>query len=391
MLMKAWLSAVQRQLVRGTRNAAGLQARRRERNSDNVSSTEQLEERALLTALVINSQNFDDFSRQDEGITIRNADLNGFDSLVIESVAFGGVDTSAIDIDLSGIDLSAIAVENVDVADYEGPGISIQLSNITGLDTIAIEDTRVFGDGVGAEISLTNTDVAGLTVDDSDLSGLSIIADAGSDIAHGAVTENRLAGGVGVEGLNLDLNSGSADDFHIVDNSRISSTTSDALRVDLNDSPQDGLTIRGNTIGASTPVEIDFVVDGDTFSQPFRLTNPATNGEFITRIFMDIEPAFELEFDEDPTTGKPFQALNNSDVVTGLSGATTTLTSIDMAFGDFAPNEEIVWEIDIDRAGGIEAPINGADLIGTELTFEFSDGKTITGFMIGVPGSSDAS
>ena len=128
MLMKAWLSAVQRQLVRGTRNAAGLQARRRERTSDTVSNLEQLEERALLTALVINSQNFDDFSRQDEGIEIDNADLNGFDSLVIESVAFGGIDTSAIDINLSGIDLSAIAIESVEFADYEGPGISIQLS-----------------------------------------------------------------------------------------------------------------------------------------------------------------------------------------------------------------------------------------------------------------------
>jgi hypothetical protein len=62
-----------------------------------------------------------------------------------------------------------------------------------------------------------------------------------------------------------------------------------------------------------------------------------------------------------------------------------------MQFGNFAPTEEFVWEIDIDEEGGFEAPINGADLIGTQMTFEFDDGKVITGFMVGVPGSSDAS
>lgn len=390
MLMKAWLSALQRQFVRGSRNV-GLRARRRDRNSDPLQSTEHLEERALLTALVINSSNFGDFSQPNEGLTITNADMVGFDSLVIESVAFGGVVDEAIDIDLSGINLTAIAIETVNIADYGTTGIDINLDGVTGLQTIAIEEASVLGDGAGVSINLSaDTDVAGLTIDDSSLSGVRITADTGSDIGHGAIVDSRLTGGVGVEGILLQMDASNADNFHILNNSRISSTTRDAVLVDLKDAPQDGITIAGNTIGANTPVEIDFDVDGDTFTQPFRFTNPARNGEFVTRIFLDIGPA-GLVFDEDPTTGKAFRSLNGSDVTTGLTGAIVTADTLELQFFDFAPGEEIVWEIDLDLAPNIDASITGFDMIGSTMTFQFSDGKVIDGFLVGVPGRADAS
>ncbi len=389
MLMKAWLSALQRQFVRGSRGV-GLKARRREVRSDHSRDAERLEERALLTALVITSENFGDFSNPNEGLKIGNAQMVGFDSLVIESVGFGGVNDAGIEIDLSGINLRGIAIENVSIADYGTIGIDIALDAVTGLETIAIEDTQVLGDGVGVQIALSNdTDVDGLTIDDDNLAGVHIVADSGSDIAHGAIMESRLVGGVGVQGILLEMDQSNADNFNIINNTRISSSTSDAVLLNFNDAPQDGITIRGNEIGAVAPVDIEFVVDGDTFTQPFRFTNLAANGEFVTRMFIDIAPA-ELQFDEDPTTGKPFQALAGSDVVTGLSGALTTPSTLDMTFLDFAPGEEIVWEIDLDLAGGTEASVNGADMIGSRITFEFSDGKVISGVLIGVPGQSDA-
>ena len=210
--------------------------------------------------------------------------------------------------------------------------------------------------------------------------------------------ESSLAGGIGVEGVLLQMDQANADNFHIIDNERITSQTRDAVLVDLNDSPSDGITIHGNRIGADNPVDIDFVVDGDTFSQPFMFTNDAENGEFVSRIFIDIAPA-GLEFDEDPVTGRPFNPLQNTEQCgatpeafgTCLEDSIVTDTTLDLEFSEYTPGETFIWEIDLDLAGGFERTITGADMIGTEITFEFNDGKVISGVMVGVPGRSDAS
>ena len=130
MPIKAWVSSLQQQLTQSSRYS-GLKARRRESRFDPATGTEHLEQRALLTALVINSENQSDFSAPSRGITINNGDLAGFDSLVIESVAFGGIDGAGIDIDLSGINLTSIAIESVTIADYGTVGIDLDLNNLS--------------------------------------------------------------------------------------------------------------------------------------------------------------------------------------------------------------------------------------------------------------------
>ena len=92
----------------------------------------------LLTALVINPDNQATFTNAFGGISIDNARLGSNDSLVIEGIAISASSGDALSINLSGKTLTSLALESITVSQYSTLGFNIDLTNVTGLHTIAI-------------------------------------------------------------------------------------------------------------------------------------------------------------------------------------------------------------------------------------------------------------
>lgn len=105
----------------------------------------------------------------------------------------------------------------------------------------------------------------------------------------------------------------------------------------------------------ATPV-LNFIIDGDTFSNPFTFTNNSTEGEQIVAFGIDLAGT-GLVFDTvnggvpNTTDGFPFTPLRNSDTLTGLIGTPVVAdgaSSFSLAFDDFDVGESFVFQIDVD-------------------------------------------
>lgn len=395
MLMQTWLQSLTRR-IQGTQGSM-LKRRRRTAPTGEVRGIEQLEERALLTTLFIEPNNLADFVTPGQGLRLDNSDLVGFDRLAIESITLDTVASDAIKLDFSGINLESISIENVTLRNYttdgteSAEGIDINLLNVTGTTTISIEGVTIEGTGRGIDVFLDNTDVYALTVDDSTVAGVGVFASTGSEIQHGIIVGNSIAARGANEGILLDVNQSTADNFTIVDNSQITSATQDAVRINLADNATDGLTIKDNVFGAGAPVSIDFEIDGDTFNQPFSVTNTSSGGRSIEKITLDVGPA-GLQFDPDVTTGRVFAPANGTGVPTGFITSTLSAnnTVLEMTFSAFGPGETFDWNIDLDVFGA-QTTVTGDGLIGAGVTFDFTGGVVLAGTMIGDSARPDVS
>lgn len=393
MLLNTWLSAARLHFVQKSG------ARRANRSaSRNPVRTESLEARSLLTALVINADTKAGYLNAAGGIEVDDLDMAGRDGLVIEGFTISPTSGDAISINLSGRTLKNLAIESILVTQYSTLGFDIDLTNVTGLHTIAIEDVEIRGTARAIDLTLSNTDVDALTIDDSKIPGLKVSALNGSDILESVVTENTIAASTGVEGILLEVNAGTADNFHIMDNIEISSVNRDFLRVNSTNAPVDGLQILDNRIGTVTQgAGLIFRAEGDTFQQSMVLTNNSTQGEWLQTFVLDLT-ALGLEFDTALPSGKPFTATAASQTLTGFQGSTISpdKKKLTLTFTDFAPGESIPFAIDIDRAGGQAAAIFGDDLIGADIVTTMQNqpktaNRIITGQMIGDPNKVTAS
>ena len=387
MLLNTWLAAAKRRLFGSS--AAHRNSSRRTSPSSSTAG-EVLENRSLLTALVINAQNVDDFVDPATGnLAVTNATLGGADELVIESVSLTAFN-EAISIDLNNMALKSLAIDTVTVGGFAGTAIDVNLTNVTGLETIAVEDVTVSDNGTGVTLNLVNTDAEAVTVEDSVLPGVNVTASAGSIIGNGVITQNTINTPANVEGVVLTIDSGAdADNFHIIDNYQIQSLNRDAILINLTDADTDGLRIANNVIGNEPGADVLFRATGDTFVQPFQLTNNGHNGELLTQFQLDLT-SLGLVFDTG-ADGKPFTIVNGggSPIVAAenLSSNNQILT---VDFTGFTTGETFEFVIDIDRAANpitdppIPTPIFGNDLIGAGVNFEFDDGaKVVAGQMIG--------
>lgn len=80
-------------------------------------------------------------------LTIRALGLN--DALVIEGISIAATSGDALSINLSGKTLHSLAIESISVSQYTTIGFNIDLTNVTGLHTIAIDDIIIQGWDVG--------------------------------------------------------------------------------------------------------------------------------------------------------------------------------------------------------------------------------------------------
>ncbi|MCA9082852.1 MAG: hypothetical protein KDA81_02295 [Planctomycetaceae bacterium] len=393
MLLNTWLAAAKRHLVGKSVRSGG---RRSNPFPLRFSQAESLEAKSLLTALVINPQNVDAFVDTSGNLSVTNADLAGFDGLVIEEVTVNSL-TEGISIDLSGIVLNRLAIETVTVSSFVGTGIDINLTNVTGNRTMSLEDIRITGSGTGIDLNLNNTDTYALTIEDSVVTSIAVTAVNGSDIGHGVVTQNEVSAPANAEAILLSVSSGStADDFQIIDNHQLQALNRDTIRVDLVDAPLNGLQIANNIIGNEPGADVSFRAEGDTFVQPFELKNNATDGENLNQFLLDLTPV-GLVFDVDAITGKPFTAINNSGVLTGVTPSLVPNSNnqiLQLDFTDFNPGETLFFVIDVDTApatpGGapIDFSVFGRHLIGAGVDFSFGPGansgaKQVSGTMVG--------
>jgi hypothetical protein len=157
--------------------------------------------------------------------------------------------------------------------------------------------------------------------------------------------------------------------------------------------------IAGAACSAQATPEVYFLIDGDTFTENFSVTNQSSAGERIVRFQLNLAPVnmvfdtVNLGLPNNGTAGVPFTPLNGTALTTGLVPTVVADGSqlLDLLFGDFNATESFEWAIDVDGASGNPVTVLGNDLIGMTATVDFSDGARLTGSFVAVAGNADAS
>jgi hypothetical protein len=145
--------------------------------------------------------------------------------------------------------------------------------------------------------------------------------------------------------------------------------------------------------------EVFFLIDGDTFTQPFSVSNQSSAGENIVRFQLDLTPV-NMVFDTvdggppgNATAGVPFTPVGGTDLSTGLVPTVVADGSqlLDLFFTNFNAGESFQWDIDVDGISGAPITVTGDLLIGMTAIVDFSDGSRLTGEFRAVAGNADAS
>jgi hypothetical protein len=143
-----------------------------------------------------------------------------------------------------------------------------------------------------------------------------------------------------------------------------------------------------------------FLIDGDTFTQPYSITNTSTAGEFVVGFGINLTGT-GLVFDPvdfgppgNNTAGTPFTPQGGTDAITGLIGPVAVADGslfLNLTFNDFDVGETFSWLIDVDPADPNASPtVFGNQMIGAAVYADFSNGLRGSGFMVAVDGNPDA-
>ena len=257
----------------------------------------------------------------------------------------------------------------------------------------------------GQEATIINDDSASLTVEE-----VSVYEDSTTNTIQVKVTlDNAVQGGFTVDYATADITAlvsnndyiptsgtltfvGNAGEMQLIDVDIVGDADvelDEDFKINLSNVVRlDGTGPGSGTTGGSAG--LTFIVDGDTFTQPFSITNSSTAGIFVTDFTLDLAPA-GFVYDTVGTGATPFTPQAGSDVTTGLLPVTVPDGSslLDLDFNDFDPGETFSWAIDVDPPTG-NATVNGDELIGATATIDFSDGTRLVGFLMAVTGNPDA-
>lgn len=218
MLLTSWVRSFRQSLQNRRRgNRRGLDWQTQSLHGDAGRSsrqTEQLEDRMLLTAFVVDQQFVDANSGP---ITISNStidiDSDGtpeFDSIVFDDATISGVGGVGINVILSDLVLNRIVFQGVELGDQatgdnQTSGINITLNDVD-LDAIAFDDTTVFsGFGGGIDINLTDVQMDELAIFNSTITGglnAGVTIDVAS-VSRNAVIEELAISGSTIDGMTL--------------------------------------------------------------------------------------------------------------------------------------------------------------------------------------------
>lgn len=139
---------------------------------------------------------------------------------------------------------------------------------------------------------------------------------------------------------------------------------------------------------------LTFIIDGDTFSQPYSITNSSTAGETVLGFGISLVApyGFDTEVGGFGATPTPFSPVGGTDVTTGYTGPAAFAdgaSSIDFTFNDFDVGETFSWDIDVDFDSTI-LTVFGNELIGSTGYADFSNGLRGNGIFAAVAGNDDA-
>lgn len=298
------------------------------------------------------------------------------------------------------INLAAFEVATATANDNVDAGLVFKASNVVDLSQviqpssltppavtigdpdggISIIDLVTTGNGgAGIEIIVSDTEIGGIVVDE---------------------VNSFLNGG---DGILIQLtNVTGTPDLSIL-NSQFADNGGNGINLDLDNTPLGDILIQGNTTALSDLVSLFFLIDGDTFSQPFSITNNSLPGIDITQFEFDITPSGN-EWDTGPN-GFAFVVPANADVITGLTGINgnpwpnalpgnglpSNQGVLDLTFNDFNAGETFLWFADADLIGSPVSAVFGNDLIDSTVSVTFSNGTVLNGTMGAVGGSPQAS
>ncbi|HEV2612844.1 MAG TPA: PEP-CTERM sorting domain-containing protein [Noviherbaspirillum sp.] len=162
-------------------------------------------------------------------------------------------------------------------------------------------------------------------------------------------------------------------------------------------------TIAALSAGAAQAIpSLSFIIDGDTFNNPYSITNNSTAGETVTRFSLNlgtIPSGGPFCFDTvnggpcnpSPQSPTPFSPVGSTGVTTGLTSPAVVSDGaqiLDLFFNDFNPGETFSWNIDIDSASAFTTL--GSQLIGATAFVDFSNGQRLLGSLLAVAGNPDA-
>ena len=214
MLLTSWVRSFRQSLKNRRRgNRRGLDWQTQSLHSDagrRSRNTEQLEDRMLLTAFVVDQQ-FVDANSGSINISNSTIDVDSdgtpeFDSIVFDDATISGVGGVGINVNLSDLTLNRIVFQGVQLGDQatgdnQTSGINITLNNID-LEAIAFDDTTVFsGFGGGVDVDLTDVQVRDLTFFDSSVIGG---LNAGVSIDVASVSRNASINELAISGTTID-------------------------------------------------------------------------------------------------------------------------------------------------------------------------------------------
>ena len=148
---------------------------------------------------------------------------------------------------------------------------------------------------------------------------------------------------------------------------------------------------------------LSFIIDGDTFNNPYSITNNSTGGETVTRFSLNLgtipsggpycfDTANGGPCNPSPQSPTPFSAVGATGTTTGLIAPVVVADGaqiLDLFFNDFDSGETFSWNIDIDSASTFST--FGNDLIGATAFVDFSNGQRLIGSLFAVAGNPDAS
>ncbi|MFG0333465.1 MAG: beta strand repeat-containing protein, partial [Maioricimonas sp. JB049] len=351
------------------------------------------------------------------------------DSALVANNSGRGISVVGTNVDATGVTFNVNG--NIVNNSMGGDGILLDLtdSTIGPLMLVANTSNSNFGDGIRTQLTnVTGTPdvtISSNFVDNNGDRGVVLSANSsplGALLFNANSITNSQGNSVDGDGLLIQLVNSGATSLEVSE-SGMNGNAGDGLDLDLTGSPIGQVDIVDNSLGGmGSQIGLTFLIDGDTFGQPFSIINSSDPGINITDFFLDIAPTGVVWDTEEPGAAIPFLPLLASDVTTGLTtiNGTTVVppivpgpgfddtqdsigtvlpgggvpddgTIIDLAFTDFNPAETFTWESDVDFFGVPGSGVDGSHLIGSDIRVDFTGGLFLTGQLQAVAGNSEAS
>ncbi|QDT96166.1 choice-of-anchor Q domain-containing protein [Gimesia aquarii] len=375
---------------------------------------EQLEDRTLLTSLIINQLTPGLGVTLDNSVLDPDADgVSNFDSIIFEDLTIDATSGSGVSIDLDNLTFSdpfTILFDNVSISSSAGVGIDIELSNLL-VDTIAVDSSTITG-GVGNafNVDLTNVTLNEFNVIDSTLSGqlgagitaavnasiveetsvrrstidgVSIDVTNGSVLRHTTMADNTISGTSGNDGVNVNIIDSIAEELRLTNNNSIQ-----GVAINVDDTAAGGAAlltelflhsniITGNTVGDGVRIDLNNV---DLFASITENSITANSGHGI--VFDQIDGDLSGDISDNvianntghgifftPTTTNPPPTGAGAPGVPPFAGVPGATDRIDFA----APRNEVQL---ITFAG---SPSGGT------YTISYTGGDGVTETTVGIP------